>query len=463
MKTIKHIAFFAAFVLFLSACEKVLEFPPEGMNIEEEEALATKDDVLKFLNGIYDVTANFLGGRYQGIADVLGDDLMKPEGNNDLIEVYDHNTTFFNTSTNGYYSNPYFGIFRANRIIEIIDDYDFSESEKQRIDGECKFLRALSHQKIMELYAQPPGFTSDNSHLGIVYKTQSVSGILSRETLAENLSLLLSDINDAISQLPEENGAYATKDAARALKAKVLFQMGSYQESADLVSTIVNSGKYSLGTDIDRFLQGANSPEAVWSIVSFVDGSIIDVRSGFFNGNYKQFNNGIPLLRATPDFYNIYSADTADKRIIQFFELQGLTPDEFVVCKKFDKDYFNVPVFHLTDLKLLRAEALAESGGDLSIAIQDVNDIKERAYGHSANNLQATATASEVIAAAQYERRIEMFGEGDRIQQLKRRGAIENENIFIRTNPWNCNGMVIQFPISEKSAIFEMNPSGGCN
>ena len=134
-----------------------------------------------------------------------------------------------------------------------------------------------------------------------------------------------------------------------------------------------------------------------------------------------------------------------------------------MVCKKFDKDYFNVPVFHLTDLKLLRAEALAESGGDLSLAVQDVNDIKERAYGHSANNLQATATASEIIAAAQYERRIEMFGEGDRIQQLKRRGAIENENIFIRTNPWNCNGMVIQFPISEKSAIFEMNPSGGCN
>lgn len=463
MKTIKNIALFAAFVLFTSACEKILEFPPEGTNIEEDEALATNDDVLKYLNGIYDVSANFLGGRSQGLSEMLSDDIMEPEGSIFLTEVYDHNTSFFNSTANGYYSNPYFGVFRANRILEILDDYSFSSSEKLRISGECKFLRALCHQKIMELYAQPPGFTSDNSHLGIAYKVNSVSEIVGRGSVSENLSLMIGDLDAAISQLPEENGAYATKDAARALKAKVLFQKGSYQEAASLVSTIISSARYSLGTEVDRFLQGANSSEAIWSIVSFVDGPLIDVRSGFFNGNYKQFNNGIPLYRATPELYSIYSADTADKRIIQFFELQGLAPDEFVVCKKFDKDYFNVPIFHLTDLKLIRAEALAESGGDLSIAIQDVNDIKERAYGHSANNLAANASASDIISAAQYERRIEMFGEGDRIQQLKRRGAIENEAIFIRTNPWNCNGMVLQFPISEKSAIFEMNPSGGCN
>lgn len=463
MKTIKNIAVFTAFVLFLSACEKVLEFPPEGNNLEESEALNDEEDILQFLNGIYDVSANYLGGRSQGLADALADDILEPEGNNDLIEVYDHNTTFFNTSTNGFYLNPYFGIFRANRIIEIIEDYSFSETDKLRIDGECKFLRALNHQKIMELYAQPPGFTSDNSHLGIVYKVSSVSGIEGRETLAQNIIQMMSDIDAAITQLPEENGAYATKDAARALKAKVLFQMGSYSEAADLVSTIISSGKYSLGTEVDRFLQGTNSSEAIWSIVSFVDGPIIDIRSGQLIGNYRQQNNAIPLYRATPDFYTIYAADTADRRINEFYELQGVAPDEFVICKKFDKDYFNVPIFHLTDLKLLRAEALAESGGDLSIAIQDVNDIKERAYGHSQNNLAANSSASQIIDAARYERRIEMFGEGDRIQQIKRIGAIENENIFVRTDPWNCNGMVIQFPIAEKSALFEMNPSGGCN
>ena len=463
MKTIKNIAFFAAVLLSITACEKILEFEPEGSSLEEADALATDDDVLKFLNGVYDVTANFLGGRAQGLADVMGDDVRAPQGNNDLMEVYNHHTTFFNTSTNGFYGNPYFGIFRANRIIEILDDYSFSASEQLRIDGECKFLRALSHQKIMELYAQPPGFTADNSHLGIVYKTNSISGLEGRGTLAENLGLLLSDINDAITQLPEENGVYATKDAARALKAKVLFQMGDYQNAADVVTTIINTAKYSLGNDLDRFLSGANSSEAIWSVISFVDGPLIDARSGVFTGNYRFFNNSIPLFRATTEFYNIYVADTADKRIIQFFEVQGIAPDEEVICKKFDKDYFNVPVFHLTDMKLLRAEALAEAGGDLSMAIQDVNDIKERAYGHSSNNLAAGASASEIISAARYERRIEMFGEGDRITQLKRWGAIEKENVFVRIDPWNCNGMILQFPISEKSTVFEMNPSGGCN
>lgn len=463
MKRLKYIGFFAALILVISSCEKVLEFPPEGTNLEEADALNTEEDVLRFLNSIYDVAANFLGGRSQGLGDMLSDDVMEPEGSIFLTEVYDHNTSFFNSAANGYYSNPYFGIFRANRILEILDDYNFSDADKQRIEGECKFLRALCHHKIIELYAQPPGFTSDNSHLGAIYKINSFSEVLSRPTLADNYNSLITDLTDAISMLPDDNGAYATKDAARALMAKIRFQLGEYQEAADLVTTIVNSGKYSLGTSVDRFLQGTNSSEAVFSVVSFVDGSIIDVRSGFFNGNYKQFNNGIPLYRATTEFYNIYAGDTADQRISQFFELQGIAPDDFVVCKKFDKDYFNVPIFHLTDLKLMRAEALAESGGDLSMAIQDVNDIKERAYGHNQNNLAPGASASEIIDAARYERRIEMFGEGDRIQQLKRRGAIEGENILVRGDVWNCNGMIIQFPISEKSTVFEMNPSGGCN
>ena len=54
-----------------------------------------------------------------------------------------------------------------------------------------------------------------------------------------------------------------------------------------------------------------------------------------------------------------------------------------------------------------------------------------------------------------------MIGEGDRVQSLKRRGAAD-ENILIREAPWNCPGMILQFPISEQTDIFPLNQTGGC-
>lgn len=47
--------------------------------------------------------------------------------------------------------------------------------------------------------------------------------------------------------------------------------------------------------------------------------------------------------------------------------------------------------------------------------------------------------------------KIEMAMEGDRVQQLKRIGAKGEPSITIRKAPWNCNGLAIQFPASERN------------
>jgi hypothetical protein len=128
-----------------------------------------------------------------------------------------------------------------------------------------------------------------------------------------------------------------------------------------------------------------------------------------------------------------------------------------------DKVFFNIPIIYLTELKLIRAESLAEMGGDLTVAINDINDVRDRAFGAGLNDLSSSSTAAEVIAAARREYRIETMGEGKWINQLKRIGA-KGENIIVRNAPWNCPGMALQFPNSEfTSALFVGNPEGGCN
>ena len=113
-----------------------------------------------------------------------------------------------------------------------------------------------------------------------------------------------------------------------------------------------------------------------------------------------------------------------------FFVLNEGTENELFALVKFDNDLFNVPVIHITDMKLLRAEALARTNSDLETARQDVNDIILRA-GRT-DIIGAGAGATQIIERALYERRIEMIGEGNRVNELKRLAAIHNEDIVIR-------------------------------
>jgi hypothetical protein len=63
------------------------------------------------------------------------------------------------------------------------------------------------------------------------------------------------------------------------------------------------------------------------------------------------------------------------------------------------------------------------------------------------------------------QRRIELNCEGDRLHQVKRIGVSKGQNnLMVRGVPWNCNGMILQFPAScGTSRVFEFNPTTICN
>jgi tetratricopeptide (TPR) repeat protein len=449
-------------LILSSACEKMLETDLQGSDLTEAEALQSKQDVLDLLQSCYDVTANVYNGRIQYLNELLGDNLSDPTINEDLSEVYNHNTLFFNGTIGGIFQDPYITIFRANRVLEVIEDFNFSATEKEEIAAQARFLRALSHWEMLKLFCQPSGFTENNSHAGLIYKISTEEQITARESVASNYASIIADFEAALPHLVPSSNYYASQDAVNAYLSKIYFQKGDYALAVQYADAVINSGRYSLGTSIDRFeLDTVNVSEAIFTTTS--NSTLRDFRSTGFTDNYRSDLDGAdPLFKANKDFYDVYAADTSDKRIKDFFELVGEDANAIVLIKKFNQEFFDIPVFHITDLKLLRAEALALSGGDLSIAIQDINDVKRRAYGSSANDLGSGAGTTEVKEAARYERRIEMFGEGDRMQQLKRRGAIGGELIEVRNNPWDCNGMIIQFPISEQTSAFDLNPTGGC-
>ena len=290
-----------------------------------------------------------------------------------------------------------------------------------------------------------------------------------RASVAESYAQIEADLNDAISNLPEENGIYATRDAAKALLAQVHFLKMEFAEAAQLATEVIDSGRYSLEqpeTDSAfvrmRLPIGATSPESIFSVYSTL--ATNDNRTDQFVQWWQPTAN--PEITLTTDYWNwfegIVGGANEDRRSLWFDYLP--TEGKTLLTRFTDHSFFNVPLVHLTQMMLIRAEAYGETGNNLGTAIDDINAIRARAGITSAVYLlDAGATAENIVEAARYDYRKETVGMGLWVEQLQRHGAM-GEDVTIRNAPWDCPGMALQFSASEGNvAGFEFNEVGGCN
>lgn len=455
------IAFFA--LLLFTGCKKFLERPPEGQ-LTKEEAIKDEQGLLNFMNGIYGYIGDgdYMGGRVQILNDLLGDELKGDRLTGDYAEIYKRQNSIFGGTRDAMYLKAYKVIDRSNVALE---NLSVASAQKDFIEGQAKFFRGMSHFELVRLFAQPWGYTPDNSHLGIPIRTVSSAQPLNRATVKEVYEQVIADLKAADSLLPATpaGGKFytATKWAAKAYLAKVYFQMNDFANAYQYADEVIKSGKFQLDDTYDkRFSQGGSTE----GILVIRDQTTSYAPGGELRSNYRS-DKGIPTLNFTDAFYNLATAKAADKR--KTWYSNTLQPG-YNVLTKYNKDYFDLPVVHLTEIKLIRAEAGAEiassNAAALTTAIGDINDILTRAYGSSAQTLPATASAAGVINTVRAERELEMVGEGNRTQEIKRIGVRNKVSVDRRGSPWNCNGFILQFPKSEQDAYapFQLNPEGGC-
>ncbi|MFN5295633.1 MAG: RagB/SusD family nutrient uptake outer membrane protein [Flavobacteriales bacterium] len=465
MKKIFILAF--CFSLPLVSCNKWLDQPPTG-NLRED-LFNTADDAQETLNSCYDALANLYDGRIQNISELLSDNLNQPNTNNDLRSVFARQTTFFNGTTNKVYQDLYTVVWRCNTLLDNIDVIpNFETGEKERLIAEARFLRGFCHWSAVKLWAQPYGWTPGNTHAGVPIRNRAAADPLLRSTVQEVYDFVQEDLEFAYNNLPETNGIYASKMAAAGVLATFHFLKQEWSQTIQYSSEVINSGNYTFDTEsLDRYpeiTQGNNTTtEFVFGTVSTlysIDGGSLaqDRRCGSYVSNY-QINNGIAELMVSQNFQDYINLNAADKRLQEWFSFEN---NRAFLKKFFINQIYSVPIVHLTELHLVRAEAIAENGGDLNTAREDLNKIINRAYPPG-YELTSGATAEDIIAEARRQYRIELIGEGKYTEQLRRYGVM-GESVIIRNAPYDCPGMAIQFPNAESTVIgFELNPEGGCN
>ena len=481
--------FITALLVFLlsagsySCSDDFLAFEPFDL-IPEEEFIGTPEAAQQVLNSAYATLASggFMGGQTWLLAELMADNINGDPNiltNGDWRAHYTRTTDIFLGTTRSFLADGARVYGRGHYLLERLDIVNgLSDAERKRMTAEIRFLRALSMFEIARMFAQPYGFTADNSHQGIPIHTRYATDPVDPSPVAQVYQQILSDLQAAETDLPQDNGNYANSWAAKGYLAKVYFQMNDFQNAYAKANEVLSSGRYPFDPVLENRFSLQGTTEAVFQLVSTnttgnAGGSVVNNAGGTLAGHYRlNPNTNVAQAFFSEDAYSEATSNPSDLRGQKWFIVAA---PGLYACNKFETstartDIWNVPLLHATELKFIRAESAAELGANLDVAIQDLRDIQGRAQ---VSQISLGASAANIVIEARRQRRIELLAEGNRFHDLKRiatatargRTIVPVSNLRIRNAPWDCNGMVCQWPDSELSANPNMrpNPSGGCN
>ncbi|MBP9140164.1 MAG: RagB/SusD family nutrient uptake outer membrane protein [Chitinophagales bacterium] len=452
--------FFSLMILLLApACsDNFLEIRPDEA-IPQSEFFKTPQDAQNVLNAAYDAIT--YDANVWILSEVMADNVNGVNLQGDLKTHYNWTTDIFLGTTRGLMSNSYLAIGRANYVLDYMDNISgLSDAEKARLRAECLFIRGMMHFELVRYFAQPWGYTANNTHLGIPIRIHYGGDLVNRSTVAQVYEQIIADLTEAANLLPKANGNYANVWAAKAYLAKVYFQQNDMPKALEMANDVINNGGFALApTPQDIFVNGGTT-EAIFQLVST---SLTDNAGAGISGPFRTIDNGGILsadIYAAQSLYDAYGGDTTDLRL-KWYQIYDGGASPVVLCNKFPSaTYFNVPRMRLAELLLIAAEANAETN-NLTASHTALNSVRTRAGLLPANGL----SAAELIALTRTERRRELAMEGNRLHELKRIALRDTPNLLIRNiAPWNCNGMVCQFPDNELQGHPDMepNPAGGC-
>lgn len=473
-------------LLLLFSCNDFLDREPVEQTSFEQQ-LSTIDGHLEALNGLYTEYEELYSGIYFVYADALGGNVeFAPNRQNEpsIDPLIDASYRFQETADNGtfesFYDNAYSIINAANLILENIDPINADESLKNRIEAEALAMRATVHFDLLKLFAQPYNFTSDASHLGVVYNQRTLTSgedFPSRSSVAASYERLEEDYLRALELF--ENAEQRTETPRsyflNALNVKALLtRMYLYQE--DHLSCISYADEViaeaSGLTPRDQLLSQwqAIQPlsETLFELVPpFTGTDATTARSSvsqFFQVITDDEGNVIENDRyaTSNDLSSLY--ETGDIRggngLLKTYQVPTLQADgnladeAYTFTRKFEANDGAVHI-RLSEVYLNRAEAYARSGNN-SAAQNDLSVILNRAYDTPQN---VSAENENLVNLILTERRKELAFEGhlffDRIRN--KMDIIRNDGCGIA----NCNlsypnNNFIQ-PIPEDAIIINEN------
>ncbi len=452
---------------FLTSCSDFLDRDPvEQTSVDQQ--MADVEGVLMALNGAYNSFEALHSSLFFIYADAFGGNVKfapNAQGltpiDNQFESVYslaeESNSGTFTT----YYNNSYQLLYALNLILNAIEQIEIDETTYRQIRSEALAMRAAKHFDLLNLFAQHYTFTSDASHLGVVYANrifQAGVDFPARSSLAASYQFIEADLVEAIDLFTDSSAigvGPATSYFNRLNSLALLSRIYLYQERWDDVlqtTGLVLSEQSNLTSReelVDAWAQLAPISETLLEFsappASDDPNSVRSSVSDYFRVTVGQNGNVIENRRfsTSNDLIQLYEENDirGEGGLLQTFLINtrttdGLEPLPYTFTRKFPGNS-GTQYLRLAEVYLNRAEAFAKLGNDQA-AIETLQVVRQRA-NPDAPLLQMNG--EELQEEIFLERRRELAFEGHLFFDLMR-----NKKDLVRNDGCTINDCNVNYP-----------------
>jgi hypothetical protein len=184
------------------------------------------------------------------------------------------NTVATNSNLYRYWANAYTHIARYNNFLTHIEDCPMDETLKEQYKAEVKCLRAYYFFSLAFYFKDVP--------MPLAPLSKDEANTIAQTSQADVYSQVETDLISAISVLPDEyddsNFGRFTSGAARTLLSRLYLAEERWQDAADILKEVMDSGIYQIDTSngedsYEKLFQigGENSPEQIFCITYVKD------------------------------------------------------------------------------------------------------------------------------------------------------------------------------------------------
>lgn len=380
MRIVKYLPVFLIGLMLLS-CDNALDTEPKQY-ISEDIALSTSDNVKAVLISAYDNLGGYYlyGGQMYMLPDLMavGNEANWTGTYEQPGEIYRADIAVDNGFVRDQWLDGYTTINVTNNVLSALDVVN--EADRDRVEGEAKFIRAITYFQLVRLFAKDYNDGDPSSNLGVPIRLEPTRTIgenqeMARNTVQEVYDQVISDLTDAKSLLEVYSSSYKYADtyAASAFLARVYLQQGEYEMARDEANSVISDADspYSLVDDYSAAFNNSNTntSEDIFAIqVTSQDGT--NSLQTFYASQDNGGRGDIEIQQAHLDLY-----ESGDDRLDFFYDDGGE-----IRTGKWRNQYGNVNLIRLAEMYLIRAEAnerLGESVG--ATPTDDINTIRERA------------------------------------------------------------------------------------
>lgn len=489
MKNTLYKIFLLGLILTFSSCSKdYLETKPVDQ-LTEEDMFKNIVNTKAALNGTYRLLYQQLSNSEEDghaammiTMDYLGEDIVFSARGTDQF-YYTHRWQDHRNAENALplfaYRLYYRIISNANIILEKIDGVpDATDVDKKTIKGECLALRAFGHFMLVQLYSQRYVGGATNGQRGVQIMTKHSLESFPMSTVEEVYKQINDDLDLSITYL---NGApkriYKThidRSVALGLKARVCLTQQNYPDAASYALQAVQG--YSLMSRID-YLSGFNNiqnDEWMWGIQQKEEqvptyGAFYAYMSSNFNSTHTRTN---PKM-INRQLYNTISATDVRKKmwcddVNDVANYPGvingikLTPVETQKRVRLMHNKFRVqnPVSRAGDIPLMRAAEMYLIAAEAYSFIND-NDAKNILFvlaNHRDPEYQTVSAkvGNDLKEEIYDQRRVELWGEGFRFLDLKRRNVRLYRGLYNVTGVTSVWANVIEVAVGANAWQFKI-------